>query len=55
MLWMMIGVMFVLWLIGTITQLGGAIIHILLLAAAVLVVAQLLVPKFQGKDYEEGV
>ncbi|VEF47040.1 Uncharacterised protein [Bacillus freudenreichii] len=40
MIWMIMGVLLVLWLIGAITNLAGGIIHILLLAAVILFLVQ---------------
>ncbi|MFD1708602.1 lmo0937 family membrane protein [Siminovitchia sediminis] len=40
MVWMIIGVLLVLWLIGVITQMAGAVIHILLLSAGILLLVQ---------------
>ncbi|RST77604.1 lmo0937 family membrane protein [Siminovitchia acidinfaciens] len=40
MIWMIMGVLLVLWLIGAITNLAGGIIHILLLTAVILFLVQ---------------
>ena len=42
MLWTIIGVLVVLWLLGFIGHVGGALIHFLLVAAVVVVIFQLL-------------
>ncbi|MBU0554668.1 MAG: lmo0937 family membrane protein [Alphaproteobacteria bacterium] len=42
MLWTIIGILFVLWLLGFVLQIGGGLIHILLLIAGVVFVFQLI-------------
>ena len=42
MLWTIISILFALWLIGLIAHVGGALIHILLVAAVVVFVINLL-------------
>ncbi|HLY14454.1 MAG TPA: lmo0937 family membrane protein [Candidatus Limnocylindrales bacterium] len=42
MLWTLIVILLVLWALGLITAVGGAFIHLLLLLAVVVLVAQLL-------------
>jgi len=42
MLWTLILILLVLWALGLITAVGGAFIHLLLIVALVVVVAQLL-------------
>ena len=41
MLWTIIGILFVLWLIGLLAHIGGALIHILLVAAVIVFVINL--------------
>jgi hypothetical protein len=42
MLWTIIGILVVLWLLGFVLQIGGGLIHILLLIAGVVFVFQLI-------------
>lgn len=42
MLWTLLGVLIVLWLLGFITNVGGNLIHLLLVVALVVLVAQFL-------------
>ena len=42
MLWTVLLVLFVLWLLGVIAHVGGALVHLLLLVALVLFVVELL-------------
>ena len=42
MLWTIIVILFVLWLLGLIGSIGGGFIHLLLVLAAIVLVAQLL-------------
>lgn len=42
MLWTLLGVLIVLWLLGFITNVGGSLIHLLLVVALVVLVAQFL-------------
>ena len=42
MLWTIIGILFVLWLLGFITHVGGALIHVLLVIAVIVFVVNLL-------------
>ena len=42
MLWTIVGILFVLWLLGFIMHLGGGLIHILLVAAVIVFLFQLL-------------
>jgi len=42
MLWTLIVILLVLWVLGLITAVGGAFIHLLLIVALVVLVAQLL-------------
>ena len=42
MLWTIVGVLFILWLLGFVTATGGGLIHILLVVALIVVVVQLL-------------
>jgi hypothetical protein len=42
MLWALITVLLVLWLLGLVGSIGGAFIHLLLVVAAIVLVAQLL-------------
>jgi Family of unknown function (DUF5670) len=41
MLWTILAIVLVLWLLGLIAGIGGALIHLLLIVAAVVVIAQL--------------
>ena len=41
MLWTIISILFVLWLIGLVAHIGGGLIHILLVAAVVVIVIKL--------------
>ncbi|MBS4200213.1 lmo0937 family membrane protein [Bacillus sp. FJAT-49732] len=45
MLWTIIGILVVLWLLGFIAKIGGALIHILLIVALVLFVFNLIAGK----------
>ncbi|MBS4220810.1 lmo0937 family membrane protein [Bacillus sp. FJAT-49711] len=45
MLWTIIGILIVLWLLGFIAKIGGALIHILLIAALVLFIFNLITGK----------
>lgn len=42
MLWTIVLILLVLWALGLVTAVGGAFIHLLLLVAAVVIVAQLI-------------
>ena len=42
MLWTLVGILVVLWLLGLVANIGGGLIHLLLVVAAVVFVAQLL-------------
>jgi len=42
MLWTVLLVLFVLWLLGVITHIGGGLVHLLLIVALVLLVVELL-------------
>jgi hypothetical protein len=42
MLWAIIGVLLILWLLGLLTSVGGALIHALLVIAVIVLIAQLL-------------
>ena len=42
MLWTILLLLFVLWLLGVITHIGGALVHLLLVVALVLFVVELL-------------
>ncbi len=42
MLWTIVAVLVVLWLLGFVTQVGGGLIHLLLLVAGVIFVFQLI-------------
>lgn len=42
MLWTVLLLLFFLWLLGVITHIGGALVHLLLLVALVLIVVELL-------------
>lgn len=42
MLWTIVGVLLLLWLVGLLTEIGGGLIHLLLVIAAVVFVFQLL-------------
>ncbi|MDZ4169478.1 MAG: lmo0937 family membrane protein [Coriobacteriia bacterium] len=42
MLWTILGVLLVLWLLGFSFQVGGSLIHLILVVAAILLVVQLL-------------
>jgi len=42
MLWTIVGILFVLWLLGFIMHLGGGLIHILIVAAVIVFLFQLL-------------
>jgi hypothetical protein len=42
MLWTILVILLVLWLLGFVTSVGGNLIHLILLVAAVVLVAQLL-------------
>ena len=42
MLWTVLLLLFVLWLLGVITHIGGALVHLLLVVALVLFVVELL-------------
>ena len=41
MLWTIIGILFVLWLLGVVGHVGGALIHLLLVAAVVVFLVNL--------------
>lgn len=41
MLWTIVGILFVLWLLGFGFQIGGSLIHLILVVAAVMLVVQL--------------
>lgn len=43
MLWTIIGILFVLWLLGFIAHIGGGLIHLLLIIAAIVFVYRLVV------------
>jgi len=43
MLWTIIVILFVLWLLGFLTSVGGGLIHILLVLAVIVLIYQLLV------------
>ncbi|MCR2823090.1 lmo0937 family membrane protein [Lederbergia panacisoli] len=45
MLWTIVGILVVLWLLGFIAKIGGALIHILLIAALVLFIFNLVAGK----------
>jgi hypothetical protein len=42
MLWTIVGILFVLWLLGFAVHIGGGLIHILLVAAVVVFLVQLI-------------
>lgn len=42
MLWTIIAVLLILWLLGLLTSVGGAFIHVLLVVAVIVLIAQLL-------------
>ena len=42
MLWTIVGILFVLWLLGFIMHIGGGLIHILIVAAVIVFLFQLL-------------
>ncbi len=42
MLWTIIGILLVLWLLGLIASVGGALIHVLLVLAVIVLIFQLL-------------
>ena len=42
MLWTIVAVLFILWLLGALTSVGGGLIHILLVIAVVVLLYQLL-------------
>lgn len=45
MLWMIIVVLIVIWLLGLVLEIGGALIHLLLLIAGIILVVQLVTGK----------
>ena len=45
MLWTIVVILVVLWLVGLLTQIGGGLVHILLVIALIVLVVQL----FQGR------
>ena len=45
MLWMIIVVLIVIWLLGLVLKIGGALIHLLLLIAGIILVVQLVTGK----------
>ena len=42
MLWTIIGILVILWLIGLVASIGGGLIHLLLVVAVIVFIAQLL-------------
>lgn len=48
MLWTLIGILVVLWLLGLIFKIGGAVIHVLLIVAALVLVFNLVRNRFKG-------
>ncbi|MEA2622680.1 MAG: hypothetical protein QOH61_1590 [Chloroflexota bacterium] len=42
MLWTLIAILLILWLLGLLTSVGGALIHALLVIAAIVLIVQLL-------------
>jgi len=42
MIWLIVTVLVILWLLGFVAEIGGALIHILLLAAGVVLIVRLL-------------
>jgi hypothetical protein len=42
MLWTIIGILLILWILGLVAKVGGALIHILLVAAAVVFIIHLI-------------
>jgi K+-transporting ATPase A subunit len=42
MLWTIIGILVILWLIGLVASVGGGLIHLLLVVAVIVFIAQLL-------------
>jgi hypothetical protein len=42
MLWTIIGILVILWLIGLLASIGGGLIHLLLVVAVIVFIAQLL-------------
>lgn len=41
MLWTIIGILFVLWILGLVAKVGGALIHILLVVAVIIFIVNL--------------
>lgn len=48
MLWTIIGILVVLWILGLITKVGGALIHILLVAAVIVFIINLITGRRTG-------
>ncbi|WP_139311112.1 lmo0937 family membrane protein [Paenisporosarcina indica] len=45
MLWMVIVVLLVIWLLGLVLEIGGALIHLILLIAGIILIVQLVTGK----------
>lgn len=48
MLWTILAILFVLWLLGVVASIGGAFIHLLLVLAIVVFIAQLVTRRSSG-------